>query len=93
MLKKVVLTNIYTSKSTEVIVDTEDDSKAVLGSGKAPNETAVVSDITGANELVERLTGYKPRWFTYFIGDAHIYENHLDMLQEQLKREPFPARC
>ncbi|WCL53574.1 thymidylate synthase [Gimibacter soli] len=41
--------------------------------------------------LVGRLTGYKPRWFTYFIGDAHIYENHVDMLQEQLRREPFPA--
>ncbi len=40
--------------------------------------------------LVGRLTGYAPRWFTYFIGDAHIYENHLDMLHEQLKREPFP---
>ena len=41
--------------------------------------------------LVGRLTGYTPRWFTYFIGDAHIYDNHVDMLQEQLKREPFPA--
>jgi thymidylate synthase len=41
--------------------------------------------------LVGRLTGYVPRWFTYFIGDAHIYENHVEMLQEQLKREPFPA--
>ena len=41
--------------------------------------------------LVGRLTGYTPRWFTYFIGDAHIYENHLDMLDEQLRREPLPA--
>lgn len=41
--------------------------------------------------LVGRLTGYTPRWFTYFIGDAHIYENHLDMVQEQLAREPHPA--
>ncbi|NVM79707.1 thymidylate synthase [Duganella sp. SG902] len=40
--------------------------------------------------LVGRLTGYTPRWFTYFIGDAHIYENHMDMVREQLKREPFP---
>ncbi len=39
--------------------------------------------------LVGRLTGYTPRWFTYFIGDAHVYENHLDMLNEQLKREPL----
>ncbi len=41
--------------------------------------------------LIGRLTGYKPRWFTYFIGDAHIYENHVDMLKEQLTREPYPA--
>ncbi|MDB5762560.1 MAG: thyA [Herminiimonas sp.] len=41
--------------------------------------------------LVGRLTGYKPRWFTYFIGDAHIYENHLSMLEEQLKREPYAS--
>lgn len=41
--------------------------------------------------LVARLTGFAPRWFTYFIGDAHIYENHLEMLREQLKREPYPS--
>ena len=41
--------------------------------------------------LIGRLTGYTPRWFTYFIGDAHVYENHLDMLTEQLKREPLAA--
>jgi thymidylate synthase len=41
--------------------------------------------------LVGRLTGYTPRWFSYFIGDAHIYENHLDMLNQQLAREPYPS--
>jgi len=41
--------------------------------------------------LVGRLTGYQPKWFSYFIGDAHIYENHVPMLQEQLTREPLPA--
>ncbi|MFZ6645378.1 thymidylate synthase [Undibacterium sp. TJN25] len=40
--------------------------------------------------LVGRLTGYTPKWFTYFIGDAHIYENHLDMLKQQVQREPLP---
>ena len=39
--------------------------------------------------LVGRLTGYAPRYLTYFIGDAHIYENQLDMLHEQLRREPL----
>ncbi len=41
--------------------------------------------------LVGRLTGFTPRWFSYFIGDAHIYENHLDMLTQQLARSPLPA--
>lgn len=40
--------------------------------------------------LVGRLTGYRPRWFSYFVGDAHIYETHVDMLREQLTREPYP---
>ena len=40
--------------------------------------------------LAARLTGYVPRWLTYFIGDAHIYENQLEMLGEQRAREPFP---
>ncbi|WP_028693301.1 thymidylate synthase [Pseudomonas cremoricolorata] len=41
--------------------------------------------------LFARLTGYTPRWFTYFIGDAHVYENHLDMLNEQFSRTPMAA--
>ena len=41
--------------------------------------------------LVGRLTGYAPRFLSYFIADAHIYENQLDMLHEQLRREPYPA--
>jgi type II secretory pathway component PulF len=60
MLKKVLLTNINSGRTTEVIVDTDDDQKAILGSGKAPNETARVLDITGADEFVQRWTGKKP---------------------------------
>ncbi len=55
-----------------------------LGTGFNLTEGAALLSIVG------RLTGYTPRWFTYFIGDAHIYESHLPMLQEQLKREPLP---
>lgn len=41
-------------------------------------------------ELVCHLTGYVAKTLTIFIGDCHIYENHMDMLNEQLRREPFP---
>lgn len=58
-----------------------------LGLG-APFNTAQAAVLL---HLVARLTGYKPRWLTYFIADAHIYENHVDMLTEQLKREPMAA--
>ena len=60
MLKKVKLTNIYNGRTSEVIVDTDDDAKAILGAGKAPNETAEVSDITGADEFINRLSQKKP---------------------------------
>ena len=28
--------------------------------------------------------------FVYFLGNAHIYEEHIDILKEQILREPFP---
>ena len=40
--------------------------------------------------LVARLTGYSARWLAYFVGDAHIYENQLEMVEEMLRREPYP---
>jgi len=84
MLKKVVLTNIYTSKSTEVIVDTDDDTKAVLGSGKAPNESALVSDVVGLDESVYRLTGTKPgldEAVSLFSGMARCLERNISTIK------------
>lgn len=37
-----------------------------------------------------RITGYIPGTLTGFLADVHIYENHLDQVQEQLTREPKP---
>ena len=28
--------------------------------------------------------------FIYFLGNAHIYEEHIETLKEQIKREPLP---
>jgi thymidylate synthase len=41
--------------------------------------------------LIARLTGYEPAILTIQIGDAHIYENHLPMVEEILRRTPYPA--
>jgi thymidylate synthase len=39
--------------------------------------------------LCARLTGYEAKWLTWFGADVHIYENQLEMVHEQLKREPY----
>jgi thymidylate synthase len=40
--------------------------------------------------LVGRLTGYKPKWLTMYLGDTHIYDSHLEQCRALLEREPLP---
>ncbi|MDP4007087.1 MAG: thymidylate synthase [bacterium] len=40
--------------------------------------------------IIAQVTGYKPGEFVHVLGDTHIYSNHYDQVQEQLKREPKP---
>ena len=41
--------------------------------------------------LFGRLTGYRPRWLTWFGSDVHVYETHLPAVVEQIGRSPHPA--
>ncbi len=82
MLKKVRLTNIYNEKKSEVIVDTDDDAKAVFGAGKSPNEVAEVTDITGADEFIHRLTQKKPsleETTNFFNGMARCLQRNISI--------------
>merc|ERR1712183_1126123 len=42
--------------------------------------------------MIANVTGLKPGDFVHTLGDAHIYSNHVEPLQQQIKREPrkFP---
>jgi thymidylate synthase len=40
--------------------------------------------------MVAHVTGLKPGEFVHTIGDAHLYLNHLEQVNEQLSRTPLP---
>jgi thymidylate synthase len=40
--------------------------------------------------MIAQVTGLKPGTFVHTLGDAHLYLNHLDQADEQMKRTPLP---
>ncbi len=40
--------------------------------------------------MVSQVTGIPAGEFVHTFGDVHIYSNHFDQLNEQIKREPYP---
>ncbi len=40
--------------------------------------------------MTAHVTGLKPGDFVHTLGDAHIYQNHIEQVKLQLTREPYP---
>ena len=40
--------------------------------------------------MIAQDTGKRPRYFIHTLGDAHIYLNHVEGVQQQLARTPLP---
>ena len=39
--------------------------------------------------IIGSITGYKPRKLVHIIGDAHIYEQHIEAVNTQINRVPY----
>lgn len=40
--------------------------------------------------MIAQVTGYQPGEFIHTLGDAHLYLNHLEQVDQQLSRQPYP---
>lgn len=49
-----------------------------------------IASYSALTHLIANHTGKEAGDFIYIIGNAHIYEDHIDTLKEQMNREPYP---
>lgn len=49
-----------------------------------------IASYSALTMIIAKIAGYKPGEFIHTFGDAHIYENHIEQVKEQIAREPKP---
>jgi thymidylate synthase len=72
------------------------EGKLHLIVGIRSNDTAVgqpfnVFQYYVLQRMISQITGIEMGTLTFNINDCHIYERHIDLLQEQVSREPFES--
>jgi thymidylate synthase len=50
-----------------------------------------IASYTVLTYILAKLSGLKPKKLIVIIGDAHIYANHFQSLEEQIQRTPFKS--
>lgn len=97
MIKKVTITNINTGHKNVTLVATDTHDKAIVGCGMSPNETAVIENVTGADEKLQLFTSAKPGTEdcgAFFSGVARCLERNISMVKSlklQVNRVRSPA--
>jgi thymidylate synthase len=48
-----------------------------------------IASVSLLTYIIAKITDKKPGFVSIIIGDAHIYENHIEQVKTQLEREPY----
>ena len=48
-----------------------------------------IASVSLLTYIIAHITNKKPGFISIIIGDAHIYENHIEQVKTQLEREPY----